>query len=57
MTVVGTGNYQECTYELNGEVSKDRFIQKALMNLLLNRVRLLTKRSAVGKVSTGPNAS
>lgn len=37
MTVVGTGNYQECTYELNGEVSKDRFIQKALMNLLLNQ--------------------
>ena len=37
MTVVGIGNYKESPYELNGEVSKDRFIQKALMNLLLNQ--------------------
>lgn len=37
MTVVGTGRYQDCSYELNGEVGRDRFIQKALMNLLLNQ--------------------
>lgn len=37
MTIVGTGCYQECAYELNGELCRDRFIQKALVKLLFNQ--------------------
>lgn len=37
MTVVGTGFYRECNYELNGKADSDRFIQKALMRLLLQQ--------------------
>jgi len=51
MTVAGKGLYQECAYELNGRQETDRFIQKALIRLLVqeNEQVLRGQRSRQGE--------